>query len=149
MTSSLAPDPGPGGLNSALTYNLPFDVNAGDVMITEPGGGLGDVIRFSAGTGAHLSTLVFYSATPGGSLADTGFPSANDAITASIVEGLNGTAVYTPNSSQPGFMFGQPTTYDFISDSPVPLPATLPLFATGLGAIGLLGWRRKRKAQAV
>jgi len=28
----------------------------------------------------------------------------------------------------------------------VPLPATLPLFATGLGALGLLGWRRKRKA---
>jgi hypothetical protein len=27
-----------------------------------------------------------------------------------------------------------------------PLPATLPLFATGLGAIGLFGWRRKRKA---
>jgi len=31
---------------------------------------------------------------------------------------------------------------------PVPLPAALPLFATGLGALGLLGWRRKRKAQA-
>jgi hypothetical protein len=30
-----------------------------------------------------------------------------------------------------------------------PLPAALPLFATGLGALGLLGWRRKRKAQAV
>ena len=28
----------------------------------------------------------------------------------------------------------------------VPLPAALPLFATGLGALGLLGWRRKRKA---
>jgi hypothetical protein len=26
-----------------------------------------------------------------------------------------------------------------------PLPATLPLFATGLGAMGLLGWRRRRK----
>jgi hypothetical protein len=26
----------------------------------------------------------------------------------------------------------------------VPLPATLPLFATGLGALGLLGWRRKK-----
>ena len=29
--------------------------------------------------------------------------------------------------------------------SPVPLPAALPLFATGLGALGLLGLRRKRK----
>jgi hypothetical protein len=26
-----------------------------------------------------------------------------------------------------------------------PLPAALPLFASGLGAMGLLGWRRKRK----
>jgi len=30
----------------------------------------------------------------------------------------------------------------------VPLPAALPLFAGGLGALGLLGWRRKRKAAA-
>ena len=30
-----------------------------------------------------------------------------------------------------------------------PLPAALPLFVTGLGALGLLGWRRKRKAAAV
>ena len=29
-----------------------------------------------------------------------------------------------------------------------PLPGALPLFATGLGALGLLGWRRKRKAAA-
>jgi hypothetical protein len=32
--------------------------------------------------------------------------------------------------------------------SAVPLPATLPLFATGLGALSLLGWRRKRKNAA-
>ena len=32
--------------------------------------------------------------------------------------------------------------------SETPLPATLPLFASGLGALGLLGWRRKRKALA-
>src|SRR5262249_34763776 len=28
-----------------------------------------------------------------------------------------------------------------------PIPAALPLFATGLGALGLLGWRRKRQAR--
>jgi len=31
---------------------------------------------------------------------------------------------------------------------PTPLPAALLFFATGLGALGLLGWRRKRKAHA-
>jgi hypothetical protein len=36
-----------------------------------------------------------------------------------------------------------------IVDTTVPLPAALPLFATGIGGLGLLGWRRKRKAQAV
>jgi hypothetical protein len=37
---------------------------------------------------------------------------------------------------------------DGIGNSPIaatPLPAALPLFGAGLGAIGLLGWRRKRK----
>jgi hypothetical protein len=28
-----------------------------------------------------------------------------------------------------------------------PIPAALPLFASGLGALGLFGWRRKRKAR--
>jgi hypothetical protein len=32
--------------------------------------------------------------------------------------------------------------------TPVPLPAALPLFASGLAGLGLLGWRRKRKAAA-
>jgi hypothetical protein len=30
-----------------------------------------------------------------------------------------------------------------------PIPAALPLFASGLGAMGLLGWRRKRKGAAI
>jgi hypothetical protein len=33
--------------------------------------------------------------------------------------------------------------------NPVPLPAALPLFVTGLGALGLFGWRRKKKAAAL
>ena len=33
--------------------------------------------------------------------------------------------------------------------SATPLPAALPLFASGLGGLGLIGWHRKRKAQAV
>jgi hypothetical protein len=34
------------------------------------------------------------------------------------------------------------------SPSATPLPATLPLFATGLGLVGMSGWRRKRKNAA-
>ena len=36
---------------------------------------------------------------------------------------------------------------DNVSLTATPLPAAFPLFATGLGAMGLLGWRRKRKPQ--
>ena len=44
---------------------------------------------------------------------------------------------------------GSPTGQSFIAEPTVtPLPAALPLFATGLGALGLLGWRRKRKQVA-
>lgn len=32
--------------------------------------------------------------------------------------------------------------------SPVPVPAALPLMASGLAALGFVGWRRKRKADA-
>src|SRR5262249_18316917 len=41
-----------------------------------------------------------------------------------------------------------PGVNHYIGLSEVPLPAALPLFATGLGVLGLLGWRRKRKAAA-
>ena len=47
-----------------------------------------------------------------------------------------------------------PTSYDFISGdatvaaSATPLPPALPLFAAGLGTIGMFGWRRKRKNAA-
>jgi len=33
--------------------------------------------------------------------------------------------------------------------TPVTIPAALPLFAGGLGIMGLLGWRRKRRAETV
>ena len=32
--------------------------------------------------------------------------------------------------------------------APVPVPAALPLFGTGLAFMGFIGWRRKRKAAA-
>lgn len=44
---------------------------------------------------------------------------------------------------------GDPFVTVTFSLTPTPLPAALPLFATGLGAMGLFGWRRKRRARAV
>lgn len=39
-------------------------------------------------------------------------------------------------------------TFTPLSGGATPIPAALPLFATGLGALGLFGWRRKRKNTA-
>jgi hypothetical protein len=61
-----------------------------------------------------------------------GFPTGGSLINAkiNILAGLTNEAAFVPAVAE------------------TPLPAALPLFATGLGALGLLGWRRKRKAQA-
>jgi hypothetical protein len=50
--------------------------------------------------------------------------------------------------------FGAPRNMDAIfrlsgDINPVPLPAALPLFATGLAGLGLMAWRRKQKANAL
>jgi hypothetical protein len=48
------------------------------------------------------------------------------------------------NHNQTAYIVFSPTGSFTVS----PLPAALPLFASGLGALSLLGWRRKRKAIA-
>ena len=64
----------------------------------------------------------------------------------SIFGDESGPLALCPGTQCPGFrdvnLSDKPTI------DPTPLPAAFPLFATGLGALGLLGWRRKRKAQA-
>jgi hypothetical protein len=73
--------------------------------------------------------------------------------------GGNGSLIETFPLTQPGVaqflmtdIFGSGggnLGYQLLSGTDTtPLPAALPLFASGLGALGLIGWRRKRKAQA-
>jgi PEP-CTERM motif-containing protein len=52
---------------------------------------------------------------------------------------------YGPDGEPRGYPVG--IGFNDKVSSATPLPATLPLFATGLGAMGLLGWRRKRKGR--
>ena len=63
-------------------------------------------------------------------------------FTASVV-GTGSDVLLFTSAQDPAF-----TYLDDVSLTATPLPAALPLFASGLGAFGLLGWRRKRKALA-
>ena len=74
------------------------------------------------------------------------------------IPNLGDGSVFDVQSIDPHFAFTpgfDSTGYSFVfSDGIVnevvtPLPAALPLFATGLGALALLGWRRKRTARSV
>lgn len=59
--------------------------------------------------------------------------------------GLNGlwTLIYVEANGMPAVLDFEVTSGNDTANSP--LPAALPLFATGLGVLGLFGWRRKRK----
>jgi hypothetical protein len=47
-----------------------------------------------------------------------------------------------------GFYSANEASIGFVGTPDTPIPAALPLFATGLGGLGLLGWRRQRKTLA-
>jgi hypothetical protein len=79
-----------------------------------------------------------------------------------IISGFTDTAGFDFNSDPSGVptpvtagiaststagVFAENLTVTLVTTPATPLPAGLPLFATGLGALGLLGWFRKRKAR--
>jgi hypothetical protein len=143
-------DPSPGGLLNVLTYSLlnPSGLTAGDLLIDEPGGLLGDVVRFNPNElcNGMPGCLLFYSlGPPFDSLADkSSLPSSFYANQATLAEDATGQVIYTPVAGQPGFVAGAagPVTYDLISD--VPEPASLAILGVALGLFLL--WVRSKAA---
>src|ERR1700736_1783731 len=119
LSCGLAADPGPGGLASAVTYDLlnPPGLVAGDLVLQEIAGAANsDIVRFNPqqnGGSAVFYSDVFDAPTD---LADTGFPTAFYTNILRVIEtgpeGANG-FTYTPTSGQPGFVAGAaaPVTY--------------------------------------
>jgi hypothetical protein len=153
---------------TTLTGNaLHIDTSA-DVIITRVGGGNFSLDNFQSlgglftgfygwvhSTGPHVGFHTGGNNNNGSSgpladviislppLANTVFPVALDARWGNI-----NTIDWCGYCVTSEFASGSIDNLNF-SIAQTPLPAALPLFATGLGAMGLLGWRRKRKAQAV
>jgi len=62
---------------------------------------------------------------------------------------VSGDLMFSAAAENPDFDTGLDlVTVSAGTASATPLPGALPLFASGLGAFGLLGWRRKRKGAA-
>ena len=132
--------PGP-----VLVFIMPQATYSGNENILDSTGAISDHLRWINPSGSDLACpassltlcatmMIFYSLDTGIAPADVG-PIAFSTSLPFVTEDANGTFTYTS---------GLGNTY--IGTSTVtPLPGALPLFATGLGALGLLGWRRKRK----
>jgi len=119
--------PGGGGLGVGLEYGNGIQVFPPQLFLASSQGPISidlmgtDSVNFALVEGTRTTTF--------------------DLVLDSHFFGLLGQTFSTPGLSGS-------VTYDFAPAAATPLPATLPLFASGLGALGLLGWRRKRKSRA-
>jgi hypothetical protein len=147
----------PGTAQSAgLTLTGTVSVPDGTFTITETEG------SFTAPTGgATLTSVVGGSFLPGIGNSQTSQSSLNTTTLTPLFtltapgSGMTTIPVLIPpvpftldNEVTINLATGEDTFGVSASLNKAPLPAALPLFATGIGGLGLLGWRRKRKAQA-
>lgn len=157
VAGMILPDPGPGGLSAALTFDLlgPPGLVGGDVFLLDSNTGTSDIIRFNlAGTGDpnYLASAVFYSLindSGENQLADTGFPTANYSSTITLPENQHGPTTYTPALGQPGYVADASGSvgYVFFSSEPdrnaVPETGTSAvLFGSALLAMGCFACAR-------
>ena len=125
------------------------DITSANLNVT--GYSVFDIINTSAANGSNWELDVWNGNKLGLDIIFT--PSFDSTHTADLTGFIGGTIISWEvgqsvpvicGTTCPTFPSGESGSID-----PTPLPAALPLFASGLGALGLLGWRRKKKAAAL
>jgi len=116
--------------------------------------GVSNGIQDVAGFGAGPEQLSFLDNNTYSILADTVYTVSLSVYLALDVSGADGGGTLTGSAYvDPQFFVAPGYTIDLSpgigNAAAAPIPAALPLFATGLSAMGLFGWRRKRKAAAI
>jgi hypothetical protein len=135
------------GRNQLTDLNSPFPLF--DQFFTD---GLGNITAWNIGlsgignTGTNTTERhVFTFFEPFFPLNNPGIDHGLIAVCTDFQSGLGCVTAH----SDDGIIQSSPGQWTITTLPEVPLPAALPLFATGLGVLGLLGWRRKRKAASL
>jgi outer membrane lipase/esterase len=142
--------PGPTTLFTRYWHDLFTDLNALNVTFK-----LADVQSMETSIFANPSAYGFTSISNVDGLNGTALTNPDSALIPNSWALYGTTALLrSPNAAQTSFWaddehfaaHAQQLEGALLIDvANTPLPAALPLFTTGLGALGLLGWRRKRK----
>jgi len=127
---------------NGFDFNYDAGANGNEFVIsTTNGGGFFGIYNFGVTDTITLSNLNF----SGGEVL-TGFTVLSSVFPITV----SGLTAHSVSLSWNEGAFNGPVTFldGEFDTAPVatPLPTALPLFATGLAGLGLLGWRRKRKA---
>ena len=154
---------GPSHTNRAY-WNFDFSVNLLNSGLTiQNTSATLSVLNIGNGQSVSGNPLLVFTDTQGWSgtavdspykLTDVGFQNSENLVFSAFAglsfdENANDTYLITLSLSDSDGLLDTVDEYVVVGTGATPLPAALPLFAGGLGAMGLLGWRRKRKAAGI
>ena len=150
--------------STSLSYNL-FDPSLGTLssVTLDFAGQISETNGVAFTANLNVNAIILFTVIGAGNGSVQNVTSSTTATSAAVVAAFTGLGTFPADfhyqsvcgpgiaTCGTGWSGSLDITYNFTpsTTAETPLPAALPLFATGLGALGLLGWRRKRKAAAL